>query len=132
MNDAEKNVETVRRGYQAFNTGDMKTLTEIFHENASWHTPGRSPIAGDFKGREAAFGQFGQYAGGTAGTFRAVLQSVGKSDDGRVVAVHHNTAKRNGKQLEVDCCLVFEFKDGRIIDGREYFYDLYAWDEFWS
>ncbi len=23
-------------------------------------------------------------------------------------------------------------KDGRCIDGREYFFDLHAWDEFWS
>lgn len=44
MNNAEKNAETVRRGYEAFNSGDMKTLTEIFHENSSWHTPGRSSI----------------------------------------------------------------------------------------
>jgi hypothetical protein len=132
MNDAEKNVATIRRGYEAFNMGDMKTLTEIFHENASWHTPGRSSIAGDRKGRDAVFALFGRYAGETGGNFKAKLQHLLKSDDGRVVGVHHNSAKRNGKQLEVDCCLVFEFKDGRIIDGREHFYDLYAWDEFWS
>lgn len=132
MSDAGKNAETIRRGYQAFNAGDMKTLTEIFHENASWHTPGRSPIAGDFKGREAVFAQFGRYAGETGGNFKAILQHLLKSDEGRVVGVHHNSAKRSGKQLEVDCCIVFEFKDGRIIDGREYFFDLHAWDEFWS
>ncbi|MDZ7362722.1 MAG: nuclear transport factor 2 family protein [candidate division KSB1 bacterium] len=132
MNQAEKNAETVRRGYAAFNSGDMKTLTEIFHDNASWHTPGRSSIAGDFKGRDAVFAQFGRYAGETGGNFKATLQHVFKGDDGRVAGVHHNSAKRNGKQLEVDCCLVFEFKDGRVIDGREYFYDLNAWDEFWS
>ncbi len=132
MSDAERNVDTVRRGYAAFNAGDMKTLTELFHENASWHTPGRSPLAGDFKGRDSAFAQFGRFAGGTGGTFKAVLQSVGASEDGRVVAVHHNTAKRDGKQLDVGCCLVFEFKDGRVIDGREHFFDLYAWDKFWS
>ncbi len=40
MNEAEKNAETVRRGYEAFNSGVMKTLTEIFHESASWHTRG--------------------------------------------------------------------------------------------
>jgi hypothetical protein len=53
-------------------------------------------------------------------------------DDGRVVGVHHNSAERDGKQLDVGCCIVFELKDGRITDGREHFYDLNAWDEFWS
>jgi len=132
MNDSEKNIENVRRGYAAFNSGDMKTLTDLFHESASWHTPGKSPIAGDQKSREATFAQFGRYGGETGGTFKAVLKSVAACDDGRIVGIHHNTAKRNGKQLDVDCCLVFEFKDGKVIDGKEFFYDLNAWDKFWS
>ena len=55
MNEAEKNAETVRRGYEAFNAADMKTLTELFDENAVWHSPGRGPLAGDHQGREAVF-----------------------------------------------------------------------------
>jgi len=132
MNETDRNAETVRRGYQAFNTGDMKTLTELFDERASWHTPGRSPIAGDHQGRDAAFAQFGRYGGETNGTFKANLLHVLKGDDGRVVGIHRNTAERNGKHLDVTCCLVFEFKDGRVLDGREYVFDLQAWDEFWS
>jgi ketosteroid isomerase-like protein len=126
------NAEVVRRGYEAFNAGDLETLTSLFDENAAWHTPGRSSVAGDHVGRDAAFAQFGRYGGETAGTFKATLQHVLESDDGRVVGVHHNSGERNGKQLDVGCCIVFEFKDGRVIDGREHFYDLYAWDEFWS
>lgn len=132
MNRAEKNADIVRRGYEAFNKADMKALTEIFHENASWHTPGKSPVTGDHVGRNAAFAQFGHYGGDTAGTFRAELKSVGTTDDGRVIGIHHNTAKKDGKQLDVDCCIVFEIKDGQSFDGKEHFYDLNAWDEFWS
>ena len=131
MGLAEENVAVVRRGYDAFNTADMAALTEIFDENASWHTPGRV-IGGDYVGREAVFGQFGRYAGETGGTFKAALQDVFATSDGRVIGMHHNSAERNGTQLDVDCCIVFEVKDGRLIDGREFFGDLYAWDEFWS
>ncbi len=46
--------------------------------------------------------------------------------------LHHNSPERNGKQLDTDCCIVFELKDGRIISGREHFFDLNNWDEFWS
>jgi uncharacterized protein len=127
-----KNAEIVRRGYQAFNTADMKTLTELFDENASWHTPGQGPLAGDRKGREAVFAQFGRYGGETKGTFRAELKNVFADDDGRVIATHHNVGERAGKHLDVDCCLVFQIKDGRVTDGREHFYNLYAWDQFWS
>jgi uncharacterized protein len=126
------NAALVRRGYEAFNTADMETLTELFAESASWHTPGRGPLAGDRVGRDAVFAQFGRYGGQTGGTFGATLQQVLTSDDGHVIGIHRNTAERNGKTLDVTCCIVFEIEDGRVVDGREHFYDLYAWDEFWS
>jgi ketosteroid isomerase-like protein len=129
---AREDAELVRRGYEAFNAGDMETLTELFNENAVWHTPGRSPIAGDHEGRDAAFAQFGRYGGDTGGTFKAELRYVLADDDGHAVGIHHNSAQREGKQLDVDCALVFEIRDGRVVDGREHFYDLEAWDEFWS
>ncbi len=126
------NATLVRRGYEAFNAADMATLTGLFDENASWHTPGRSPIAGTTRGRDAVFAQFGRYGSETAGTFRATLQQILTDADGRVIGMHRNTGERNGKRLDVDCCLVFEIEDGRVVDGHEYFFDLYAWDEFWS
>jgi uncharacterized protein len=127
-----ENAEIVRRGYEAFNAGDMETLTQLFDENASWHTPGRSPIAGDHVGRDACFEQFGHYGGDTGGTFQAELERVCEDDEGRVVGIHRNRAQKDGKQLDVDACLVFELEDGRVLDGREFFYDLDAWDRFWS
>jgi len=54
------NAALVRRGYAAFHTADMETLTELFDPSASWHTPGHSTLAGDHKGREATFGHFGR------------------------------------------------------------------------
>jgi len=49
-----------------------------------------------------------------------------------VIGIHRNVAERDGKRLDVYCCTVFELENGRIVDGREHFYDLPAWDEFWS
>jgi ketosteroid isomerase-like protein len=126
------NAEVVRRAYAAFNTGDIETLMELLDEDVSWHTPGRSPIAGDYLGRDAVFGQFGRYGGDTGGTFRAELQQLFTADDGRVIGLHHNSATRNGKQLDTACCIVFEVENGRVVSGREHFFDLNNWDEFWS
>jgi ketosteroid isomerase-like protein len=126
------NAELVRRGYAAFNTADIATLTELMHEDVSWRTPGRSPIAGDYVGRDAVFGQFGRYGAETQGTMQATLKQVFVADDGRVVGLHHNSGERNGKRLDTDCCIVFEVENGRLISGRELFFDLHNWDEFWS
>jgi ketosteroid isomerase-like protein len=126
------NAALVRRGYEAFNTADLETLTGLFDEGVSWHTPGRGPLAGDHQGREAVFAQFGRYGGQTEGTFKATLQRVLTDDDRRVIGIHRNSAERNGKHLDVGCCIVFELEDGRITSGREHFFDLNNWDEFWS
>ena len=132
MSLAEKNAEVVRRGYEAFNTADIEALTRLFAANSSWHTPGLSSVAGDAQGRDAVFAQFGRYGGETGGTFKATLQQVFTGADGRVIGLHHNSAERNGKQLDSDCCIVFEVENGHITSGREHFFDLHNWDQFWS
>ena len=64
--------------------------------------------------------------------YKAELRYVVADDDGRVVGVHHNSGTRNGKRLAFDCCIVFEIKDGRVVSGREHFYDLHAWGDLWA
>jgi uncharacterized protein len=129
---ADENVAIMQRAYDAFNSADVDTLTELFDESAVWHLPGRSSMADDYQSREATLAYFGQLGQETGGTFRAQLEHLLADDDDRVVGIQRSTADRNGKHLDVRDCIVFELKDGRITDGREHFEDLYAWDEFWS
>jgi hypothetical protein len=127
-----RNAEAVRRGYQAFNAGDMKTLAELFDEKASWHSPGKSSLSGDCQGRDAIFAHFAKIHDESGGTFRAELRHLVADEEGRVVGLHHCSAQRNGRRLAADCCLVFEFKGGRVVSAREFIYDLHAADAFWS
>ena len=129
---ADENVAIMQRAYDAFNTGDINTLTEIFDESAVWHLPGRSSMADEYKGRDATLGYFGLLGERTGGTFRAELERLTADGDDRVVGIQRSIADRNGKHLDVADCIVFELKDGKVTDGREHFEDLYAWDEFWS
>ena len=129
---ADENAVIMRRAYEAFNSGDMDTLIELFDESAVWHLPGRSSMATDYQGRDATLAYFGQIAQKTGGTFQAELQQLFAGDDGRVIGLQRSTGKRDGKQLDADNCIVFELNDGKVVDGREHFNDLYAWDEFWS
>ena len=129
---ADLNADVVRRGYAAFNADDLETLAGLLDESAGWHTPGRSPIAGDYVGRDAVLGQLSRYGGETGGTFRAELLDVAAAEDGRVFGIHRTTAERGGRRLDVGCCIVFEIRGGTIVDGREHFFDLHAWEGFWS
>jgi len=129
---ADENLAIVRRGYEAFNKGDLETLTDLFDEGAAWHLPGRSSLAGDHEGRDAAFAYFARLGQESGGTFQAEVQALIADSDDRVVGIQRSTAERDGKRLDVGNCIVFELKDGKVVDGREHFNDLYAWDEFWS
>jgi ketosteroid isomerase-like protein len=129
--EPHQNVAIMQRAYEAFNTGDMNTLTELMDETV-WHLPGRSSMAGDYQGSGATLAYFGQLAQETGGTFRAELQHMAADGDNRVVGIQRSTAERNGKHLDVYSCIAFELVNGRIVDGCEHVYDLDAWDEFWS
>jgi ketosteroid isomerase-like protein len=129
---ADENVAVMQRGYDAFNTGDMDTLVEVFDENMTWHLPGRSSFADDYQSRDATLAYFGQLAEQTGGTFRAELQQLCPGENGTVIGIQRSTGDRNGKHLDVLNCIHFELTDGRVTEAREHFNDLYAWDEFWS
>jgi ketosteroid isomerase-like protein len=129
---ASENVAIMQRAYDAFNKGDMSTLIDLFDERAVWHLPGRSAMANDYQGRDATLAYFAQIGQETGGTFQAELQELIGDDEDRVIGMQRSTADRDGRHLDVGNCIVFQLKDGRIIDGREHFHDLYAWDEFWS
>ena len=129
---ADENAAVVRRGYEAFNSADMDTLTEVFDEDAVWHAPGRTSLAGDHEGREATFAYLGRLGQETGGSFRAELGHLLADDHDYVVGVQRSSAERDGKRLNVGNCIVFQLKDGRVTEVWEHFEDLYAWDEFWS
>lgn len=125
------NAVLVRRGYDAFTSGDLGTLIEVFAENVEWHEPGSSLIAGDYIGRDRVFEFFGKLAELSGGTFKADPVDI-LADDDRVVAIQHSTATRNGKTLDTRDAVVFEIKDGKAVNVQLYTCDVELEDTFWS
>jgi uncharacterized protein len=122
----------VRRFYEAFAAKDWETARGCFTEDAVWHLPGRSPIAGDHRGWDAIMRDFfAKIAALSGGTFRAELVDVlvGRH---RVAAFQHATAERAGRRLDVTACQVMSFHNGLIADVRGHYSDQYQLDEFWS
>ena len=52
------NAELFRRGYAAFNSGDMDTVRETFDANIVWHTGGRNRFSRDTHGIDETLGFF--------------------------------------------------------------------------
>jgi ketosteroid isomerase-like protein len=50
--------EFLTRQRQMYAGGDLEAVQELLAEDVLWHVPGTSPIAGDYRGREAVTGYF--------------------------------------------------------------------------
>jgi ketosteroid isomerase-like protein len=128
---AHPNEDLVRRGYAAFGTGDIVTLRELFADKIVWHVGGRSPIAGDYKGKDEVLGFFAQLAQRAGGTFRVDVHDVLANDE-HVVALVKVTAAREGKTLDDTGAQVFHVQAGKVTESWFHPGDAYADDEFWS
>ncbi|MFF2242596.1 nuclear transport factor 2 family protein [Arthrobacter sp. NPDC058130] len=130
MGTAE-NVELVRRGYTAFNAGDMATLSEMFAEDAVWHVAGSGVLSGTKQGRDAILAYFGELGARTQGSFQADLEDI-VGGENYTVAIQKTRAQNNGKTLDMATVITFVVRDGKIREGREFFEDTAKADDFWT
>ncbi|MGP4030555.1 nuclear transport factor 2 family protein [Pseudarthrobacter sp. 1C304] len=128
---AAENAELVRRGYEAFNAGDMATLGEIFAEDAVWHAAGGGVLSGTKQGRDAVLAYFGELGARSQGSFQADVQDIVGGEE-HTVAIQQNHSEANGKTIDTGTVIVFVVRDGKIAEGREYSQDTAAWDDFWA
>jgi len=122
------NVARIRDGYAAFAKGDFAVLNDLFAEDLLWHEPGRSQIAGDYRGREAVYGYFGRLMELTEGSFHLDLQAV-FADDERGVALVVSSASRGGRSITVQDAHIFQLRDGKVVEFWNASTDPYAYDE---
>ncbi len=125
-------VTLVKRGYAAFNTGDIETLRTILAHDVTQHVPGNSQVAGGYKGIDAVLGYYGTLAQLTDGTFRADLLNVFSDGMGHVTSVHQITATRNGTTRVSKGGILFTFLGERATDLLEMREDLQGDDAFFA
>lgn len=121
----------VRRAYHDFESGDLELLAVVMAHDVVWHEPGRSPLAGDYKGLEAVLGFLARLKERSDGTFSVEILDV-LSEPERVVVFQRETATRRGKGLNVIAAVDFEVHHGKITEVTVYQSDTYIFDEFWA
>jgi ketosteroid isomerase-like protein len=128
----DRYLSLVRKGYNAFNAGDIATLTTLFSHDVIQHVPGDSPVAGDYKGVEAVLTYYGKLAALSDGTFRAHLVEVHGDGHGHVNAIHVTTGTRNGVTRVSRGSILFTFLGDKVTDLLELHADLAGDDAFLS
>lgn len=120
----------VRRTYHDFEAGDLDLLGVVMAQEVVWHEPGRSSLAGHYKGPEEVLGFLRELKARSGGTFKIeVLEVLSESE--RAVVLQRETATKNDKTLDVIAAVEFEIHHGKITEVTVYQHDTYAFDEFW-
>jgi len=125
------NLDLMRRGYDAYRSGDMNTINELFADDVVWHVGGRSRIAGDYTGKEQVFGFFGKLQELSGGTSTVEVHDLLANDE-HGVALVTESATRNGRSIQANATHVLHLHDGKVTEFWDAHPDQYATDEFWS
>lgn len=125
------NATLVRKGYDAFNRAEVEAIREVLADHVVWHEPGRSVLAGDYKGVDEVLGFLRRLHDLSGGTLRTELVEL-LVDPERVTAFQRLTGERGGKFLDTLDVVDFEIHHGRVTEVSVYQSDTYAFDAFWE
>lgn len=114
---AAVNREALRRGYEAFQSGNLDLLrNELFDPDIVWHNPGHNQFSGDLKGVDAVIDSFVKQFEITGGTFKVDVHDLLASDD-HAVAIATVSGERDGRRISDMYTHVCHFRDGKLIEA---------------
>lgn len=127
---AHPNEDLLRRGYEAFRSGDLDTMSELFADDITWRASGDSPLSGEFHGQQEVFANFARIPELTS-AFDMQIHDVLANDEHAVGMVKMH-AERNGQSMDGDAIHVYHVEDGQVTEAWIVQVDQAAWDEFWA
>jgi hypothetical protein len=127
--DEHRNAVLIRRLYDAYARRDRDTISSLIAEDCRWIIPGRGAQAGVYEGRVAILELFRGMMRDSNGTARIELEAV-VADDQYAVVLQRGSGTIRGKSAVLDECLVHRIEGGRVVEMKEYQFDLYTLDEW--
>jgi uncharacterized protein len=112
MSEQERNVELVRRGYEAFGTGDMETVMDMYDDDVEWIQPGQSVISGTHHGK----GEILEFLA-RLGEKTTAVRALRLLADGDTVVVFSEATVGDETSQDVE---VFTMRDGKVVRAQTY------------
>ena len=135
MSEVHRNARLIREFHDAQNRfyagGDQEPVRAMLSEDVAWHVPGRSAIAGDYRGRDEVLRYFVARRELAHATFRILVRGV-LADDERAVIFAGGQVQRDGETSTWETVGVFRIADEKIAECWVLPYDQYSFDEIWS
>ena len=131
MSDLHPSVVTYLAAIDAFNRNDLRAVGQYVHPDFRYRIPGRSRVAGEFRGIDGFVEALTRLRDESAGTIALTPVAV-HADDDNLIARARVTAQRNGRRLKTENYYAFRFLDGKVADGQVFLSDPDYVEEFWA
>jgi ketosteroid isomerase-like protein len=114
--EAERNIELVRAGVDAFTRGDIDAVLAIMDPDVEVFTPPGLANAGTYHGHEGFLHWTAQWLEAWEG-FSIELEEIEAVGDAHVIAQIHQRARGRGSGVEVEMRIVymFEARNGKAV-----------------
>jgi hypothetical protein len=109
-----ENSDALKRGYDAFNSGDADTLAELYTDDVVWEGPNTEgvPMSGKHEGKDAVLQALGQI-GEQFESFRVSPDEL-VEEGGTIVVLSHLEAKtKSGNELKLPGVEVWRMEGGK-------------------
>lgn len=124
------NRELMQRMTEAFSKGDVVAAQSYWAEDIIWYFPGRSGLAGVFRGKEGVLKHLIKPS--KSGVDMKLTPRAFFGDDQYGAVLYEITSTLNGKALTETRVMVCKIVDEKVVETRIYPGDQYALDDFWS
>jgi ketosteroid isomerase-like protein len=121
----------VRQAYLAQSRGDIEGYIGLLSDDFVLHIPGRSQIAGDYRGKDDVRRHFREIADLSGGTLRMEVHDVLASEE-HVVALVNARAEREGVFVDLQRVHVWHVREGKLGELWLHPADQYAFDGYWA
>ena len=125
VNDA-----VIRRYCDAWRRGDLAAIVECYHDDVVLHYFGRSPLAGDHRGKAAALGVLAKVQQVSGRRLLEIHDTL--AGDEHAIVLAREQFERDGTRLEAKRVLVYHVRDEKLAECWIYDEDQRAIDELWS
>jgi uncharacterized protein len=118
---AETRTELVRRGYEAWNSGDRSWVLEHMAEDVEWISPPEDPDPGTYRGYEGVEKFWSQWRA-AVGQLNFQIEEIFEAGDSVVVtALRSGRGEHSGLEVSDRVVQVFTFAGDKCVRVSEYY-----------
>ncbi len=130
---SNSNQKIVDAFFAAYGKQDKEGIRKVMAEDAKWYFIGRNPLAGIKNGIQEIVSFF-DTMGKIMGSSKPVIEKliVSENESYFIECSHIKTNRPDGINVDHHVSVLWTIKDGRIIEGRHFFADPVALDEYFN